>query len=74
MFSFRRRAFEIVLSGLALPFLVYLWLPAYRQFCSEPDPDDLRLIRMRKKERASFKQFQQQQQLQQQDNNAKEMI
>jgi hypothetical protein len=36
------RAAEMV-HGVLLPFLCYLCMPAYRQFCSEPDPDDLRL-------------------------------
>jgi hypothetical protein len=36
------RGAEMV-AGLLLPLLCYLCLPAYRQFCNEPDPDDLRL-------------------------------
>ena len=36
------RGAEMV-HGLLLPLLCFLFLPAYRQFCNEPDPDDLRL-------------------------------
>ena len=36
------RALEMAVAGLALPIACYLTLPTYRQFCSEPDPDDLR--------------------------------
>lgn len=32
-----------VASGIALPVLCYAFLPAYRKFCNEPDPDDLKL-------------------------------
>ena len=35
------RAIEL-LSGTALPLLCYLALPTYRQFCTKPDPDDLK--------------------------------
>ena len=44
MFAFPEtaRAVEMVAVGLALPIAVYMTLPAYRQFCSEPDPDDLK--------------------------------
>ena len=30
-------------NGFLLPIICYLSLPAYRQFCTEPDPDDLKL-------------------------------
>ena len=30
-------------SGIFLPILCYTFLPAYRKFCNEPDPDDLKL-------------------------------
>lgn len=36
------RAAEVA-SGLTLPLLCYLSMPTYRQFCTEPDPDDLKL-------------------------------
>ena len=36
------RAIEMT-SGITLPILCYTFLPAYRYFCNEPDPDDLRL-------------------------------
>jgi hypothetical protein len=36
------RAIEMA-NGFLLPILCYLCLPAYRQFCTEPDPDDLKL-------------------------------
>ena len=36
------RAIEMA-NGFLLPIICYLSLPAYRQFCTEPDPDDLKL-------------------------------
>ncbi|TRY67474.1 hypothetical protein TCAL_05352 [Tigriopus californicus] len=42
------RAIEMLASGLVVPILCYLWLPTYRSFSSEPDPDDLRLTKPRK--------------------------
>ena len=36
------RAIEMS-SGILLPMLCYTFLPAYRKFCNEPDPDDLKL-------------------------------
>ena len=36
------RAIEMT-SGIVLPILCYMFLPAYRKFCNEPDPDDLKL-------------------------------
>ena len=36
------RAVEMT-NGFLLPIICYLSLPAYRQFCTEPDPDDLKL-------------------------------
>ena len=36
------RAVEMA-NGFLLPIICYLSLPAYRQFCTEPDPDDLKL-------------------------------
>ena len=30
-------------SGLTLPILCFTCMPAYRKFCNEPDPDDLKL-------------------------------
>ena len=36
------RALEMAVAGLTLPIACYLTLPTYRQFCSEPDPDDLK--------------------------------
>lgn len=30
-------------NGFLLPIICYLSLPAYRKFCTEPDPDDLKL-------------------------------
>ena len=36
------RAIEMA-NGFLLPITCYLSLPAYRQFCTEPDPDDLKL-------------------------------
>ena len=32
-----------VASGITLPLLCYAFLPAYRKFCNEPDPDELKL-------------------------------
>lgn len=32
-----------VASGIALPILCFTFMPAYRKFCNEPDPDDLKL-------------------------------
>ena len=29
--------------GLTLPILCFTCMPAYRKFCNEPDPDDLKL-------------------------------
>ena len=42
------RAIEMS-SGISLPILCYTFLPAYRYFCNEPDPDDLRLSEPRGK-------------------------
>jgi hypothetical protein len=39
------RAMEVAAGGLALPALVYVWLPAYSKFRSEPDPRDAGLLR-----------------------------
>ena len=36
------RATEMA-NGFLLPIVCYLSLPTYRQFCTEPDPDDLKL-------------------------------
>ena len=36
------RAIEMS-NGFLLPVICYLCLPAYRKFCTEPDPDDLKL-------------------------------
>merc|ERR1739848_784305 len=36
------RAIEMT-SGVLLPILCYTFLPAYRKFCTDPDPDDLKL-------------------------------
>lgn len=36
------RGAEMV-TGILLPVLCFIFMPAYRQFCNEPDPDDLRL-------------------------------
>ena len=47
------RAAEALVSGLALPLLSFLWLPAFRQFATEPDPDDLKLSRPKRKRRIS---------------------
>ena len=32
-----------IASGITLPILCFTFLPAYRKFCNEPDPDDLKL-------------------------------
>ena len=40
--SYVTRAIEIT-SGFSLPILCYTFLPAYRKFCNDPDPDDLKL-------------------------------
>ena len=45
------RAAEALVTGLALPILAFLWLPAFRQFATEPDPDDLKLSRPKRKRR-----------------------
>ena len=42
---------EALVTGLALPILAFLWLPAFRQFATEPDPDDLKLSRPKRKRR-----------------------
>jgi len=39
------RALEVAAGGLELPVLVYVWLPAYCKFRSEPDPRDAGLLR-----------------------------
>ena len=36
------RAAEVA-SGITLPILCFTFMPAYRKFCNEPDPDDLKL-------------------------------
>ena len=43
------RATEMAVTGLALPLLLYMWMPTYRKFCTEADSDDLRPL-ARKKE------------------------
>jgi len=40
--SYATRAIEMT-SGFSLPILCYTFLPAYRKFCNDPDPDDLKL-------------------------------
>ena len=47
------RACELA-SGIVLPVLCYAFLPAYRKFCNEPDPDDLKLSKPKRKTLDNF--------------------
>ena len=47
------RATEMA-NGFLLPIVCYLSLPTYRQFCTEPDPDDLKLSTPKGKFGVSF--------------------
>ena len=47
------RAIEMA-NGFLLPIVCYLSLPTYRQFCTEPDPDDLKLSTPKGKFGVSF--------------------
>ena len=49
------RAAEMVVTGFALPLLLYMWMPTYRKFATEPDPDDASINRKKQSQSGSMK-------------------